>query len=282
MTMARKRRIDRSNDATQPAEPMVWLKAELEFASTFSYRVPDASAQFAIGSPVPSPSTVKLALVDVAIRWRGSVDEGRRVFDVVKTLRVCLVPPERIVRFRAFIKRLKPDSVVACPNHPEFTVSAKIAKSKRQPCPYCGRVPNISKKVLQDSTGVRDYFLLDGPLTVFLQTPQSLVPELKVLLQRIRRLGTSDSVCWCTRVVEEEPAMDLCPKKLTQLQGPSYGLVVWLTDLTAQSEFEGFNPFGGSSRYACLEKGAYVLPLITRRSGETWTLFQRIDRSNRC
>jgi CRISPR-associated Cas5-like protein len=227
-----------------PTKQKVWLRADYEFASTFSYRQPDTSAQFAVGVPVPSPATVKLALVDTAIRWSGRVDEGRRVFDLVKGSKVYVVPPPRIVRFRAFIKRLKPRE---------------------------GR--------LLESTGVRDYFLLDGPLVIYIEVPQSNANEIRLLLQRIRRFGTSDSLCWCTEVRDETPDVRLCPYRLKDLPSGQGGLVARLSDLTDQSEFNGFNPFGGDARQARLSKDVYVLPLIVKRSGETWALLQRIQFS---
>lgn len=121
----------RAQSGPAPSSPMgrmVWLRADYEFPSTFSYRMPKVSGQFAIGSPIPSPATVKLALVDAAIRRDANVDEGRRIFDLVKTANVCAVPPPRMVCFRAVIKRLKPNEIVACPNHPAYTVSATLRK----------------------------------------------------------------------------------------------------------------------------------------------------------
>lgn len=227
--------------------PSVWLRADYEFASTFSYRQPEASAQFAIGVPVPSPATVKLALVDTAIRWSGRVAEGRRIFDMIKTWRVCVVPPPRLVRFRVFLKRLKPPHSSAGPGAPTV-----------------------------ESTGVRDYFLLDGPLSVFIEVSSSSVEEIRSLLQRIRRFGTSDSLCWCLEVREEAPDTRLCPQSLSSAAANGQGgPAVLLTDLTAQSDFEGFNPFGGRAVLARLHKEVYVLPLAVRRSGETWAVLER-------
>lgn len=132
MRVARKRKPQ----IAKTQVPKAWLKAEFELPSTFSYRQPDASAQFAIGSPVPSPAAIKLALVDTAIRWNGSVEKDREIFEWLKTCTVQLVPPERVVRFRVFLKRLKP-----------------------------------REGELLESTGILDYFLLDGKLTIFLQVP---------------------------------------------------------------------------------------------------------------
>jgi len=164
-------------------------------------------------------------------------------------------------------------------------VSAKVKKDKRSPCPECGQIPSRSDKELEESTGIRDYFLLDGPLTVFLQVPQSKVDEAKDLLAKLRKLGTSDSLCWCRRVIEtDSPDPSLCPQPLDALdtQGrvvsPSRAqsfLVVRLSDLTERSQFEGFNPFGGQTTRARLDKRIYLLPLTPVRYGETWALLER-------
>ena len=246
--MPRRARSQSQEVAQPPAGPTTWLRADYEFPSTFSYRMPDVSAQFAIGSPIPSPAAVKLALVDTAIRWSGDVNEGHRIFNIIKTAKVCVVPPSRMVRFRAFIKRLKPPHSSAGPGAPTV-----------------------------ESTGVRDYFLLDGPLSVFIEVPQSDAGDIAPLLQRIRRFGTSDSICWCVAVCCEPPDQNLCPQQFRGLSDARGGLLVRLSDLQETSQFDGFNPFGGNAREANLEKDVYVLPLRVRRSGETWAILERTD-----
>lgn len=277
--MRGRRRAQSGPVPSSPMGPMVWLRADYEFPSTFSYRMPKVSAQFAIGSPIPSPATVKLALVDAAIRWKGKVDEGERIFNLLKTAKVCVVPPPRMVRFRAFIKRLKPNEVVACRDHPDYTVSAKLGEGKRPPCPYCGKVPQLKMSTLEESTGVRDYFLLEGPLTVFIKVPQFCVNDIYVLLQRIRRFGTSDSLCYCICVVEAEPPAELCPRAFDDARPDTGGFVSVLADLTSESEFDGFNPFGGDQELARQDIRPYILPLTVRRSGETWAILERTGPS---
>jgi len=232
-------------------EDKVWLKAEIEFASTFSYRQPDASAQFAIGSPIPSPAAIKLTLVDTAIRWNGSVEIGRQVFDWLKTCKVHCVPPEKVVRFRVFLKRLKP-----------------------------------REGQLLESIGIRDYFLLNDSLIVFIKVPADKVEAMRQILLKVRRLGTSDSLCWCrgvTEIDESELPHEFFARKLEELpknalqQGITQGmLVARLSDLTDKSKFDGFNPFGGNSRWANLKKTSYLLPLQMERYGETWALLKRV------
>lgn len=245
--MPRRRQAQSTSAPSPPAGPMVWLRADYEFPSTFSYRMPKASAQFAVGSPIPSPATVKLALVDTAIRWSGNIDEGRRIFELVKTARVCVVPPRRMVRFRAFIKRLKPPHSSAGPGAPTV-----------------------------ESTGVRDYFLLDCPLSVFIEVPESDVDNISFLLQRIRRFGTSDSLCYCIGVMKDKPpAENLCARAFDGAVVATGGFVSLLADLTSESQFDGFNPFGGDQNLAKQEVRPWILPLTVKRSGETWAILER-------
>ncbi len=236
---------------TVASSKMVWLRANYEFASTFSYRIPGASAQFAVGAPIPSPATVKLAIVDTAIRWSGNVDKGREVFNVVKTLQVCVVPPSQMVRFRAFVRRLKP--------------------------------PHSSSKsgMLTESTGVRDYFILDGPMSVYIETPVDKVDEIKTLLNNIRRFGTTDSVCFCVQCKQDVPDEALCPRPLADSGAfPRRFFVSLLADLTPESQFDGFNPFGGNAQLSKQQIRPYALPLDVRRSGETWAILVRVPLSH--
>ncbi len=232
-----------------PVAPKVWLRADYEFPSTFSYRQPGASAQFAVGVPIPSPSTVKLALVNTAIRWNGDIEKGKEIFERIKTCRVCVIPPDRIVRFRVFLRRLKP--------------------------PHSSRGPNAPT---EESTGVRDYFLFNGPLSIYIEVPQEHVDEISDLLLKIRYFGTSDSLCWCVEVKQEAPLESLCPKRLSEISRVDYGIVTRLADLTPRSQFDGFNPFGGTTRKAHLDENAYLIPLTTLHSAETWAILQRINQ----
>ncbi len=253
--MGRRKRVTPTVPPPTAPSNLRWLRVALEFPTTFSYRQAEASSQFAVGSPVPSPAAIKLTLVDTAIRWKGSVEEGKQVFEWVKTCPVYPVPPERVIRFRSFIKRLKP--------------------SKEQ------------GKTFEESTGIRDYFLLNGPLQIFLQVPSEQVEAACQLFQRVRKLGTSDSLCWCCEV-KEVPDAELeewrpyFPRKVSELDENFLAsmiiqglIVVRLSDLTEQSEFDGFNPFGGESHRAHRQPNSYLLPLALERYGETWVLLRR-------
>ena len=87
---------------------MGWIKAEYEFGSLFSYRVPDyPSPSYALSSPLPGPSTIKLAIVAAAIETSGKVKLGEKAFEIVKNARIKIKVPRRIAISNVLIKRLK-------------------------------------------------------------------------------------------------------------------------------------------------------------------------------
>lgn len=248
--MAREEQAARRRGTVTEAAPLpmpnaVWLKAEIEFPSFCSYRQTNASPSYAIGSPFPSPAAVKLTLVDTAIRFSGSVSEGRRIFDLVKGMEVLMQPPEKVIRVRAFIKRLKPGK----------------------------------QGGLEISTGVRDYFRLEGTFTLYLCMQEEAATKVEWLLYRLRRLGTSDSLCWCQKVEPIEPDKRLCLTRLdTQPLTAALLLrriVVTLADLTSDARFEHFDPFSRGARGKALEEHAFLAPLVMESYGENWAIYRR-------
>ncbi|RKY15720.1 MAG: hypothetical protein DRP82_01035 [Planctomycetota bacterium] len=229
----------------------VWLKAELCFGSMFSYRMPDLSPSFALASPCPSPAAFRLALVDAAIRYacpitgRKPEDVGEEIFAKVNlqalpTENLLFEPPQRVLVFKFFIKRIKGGEV---------------------------------------SFGVREYCLFDGPLNVYLFVPRNEVNEDEKLtiawcLRRLRRLGTTDSLLFCKDVsqLDKEPPRERCFKVLngqSKAGDPSQPIYM-LNELTEEMEFRHVNPYGkGGPKF---KKIGVVAPLKVKRRGENWYL----------
>ncbi len=86
---------------------MVWIGAKYLFASAFSYRIPYFSSSYALSAPAPSPSTIKLAIVATAINRTGNIEKGKKLFEQLKLANIATELPEKIVLFKAFMKRLK-------------------------------------------------------------------------------------------------------------------------------------------------------------------------------
>ncbi len=222
-----------------------WLQAEVEFASFYSYRVPDLSPSFALCSPVPSPAAIRLAVVDATIRHTGDVNEGHAVFELMKRARLELQPPSRVAVMKFFIKRLKPE---------------KPTKGKRAS--------------VIESTGIREYCLPWGPMVFWIESDQ---PErIAQSLQWLRRLGTTDSLASCT-VGAGTPNFASCirPANGLTLQTTNFAQrpVFTLHELKPETQFNQVNPFADERPGKPFEKRLYVLPLVREKVGENWVIY---------
>lgn len=224
-----------------------WVRAEVEFASFYSYRVPNLSPSFALCSPVPSPAAIRLALVDAVIRHTGSVEEGRVIFELVKRANLEVQPPPLVAVMKFFLKRLKPE---------------KPIKGKRA-------------SVLE-STGIREYCLPLGPLVVWMETEQS--QEIAQAFRWLRRLGTTDSLAYC-RVSAGEPDQATCMKQASgvplRTKNFTHRAVFTLHELKSDARFEQVDPYEQGRRGAPYEKRLYVLPLVRERVGDNWVIYRR-------
>ncbi len=226
-----------------------WLKAKLEFASFYSYRMPGLSSQYALISPVPSPAALRLALVDAAIQHTGSPEYGRRIFDIVKDAPLWVIPPNQLCIMKFFVKRLKK--------------------------------PKKADSTLVPSTGIREYCHLDGPLEVYIQVSRSDLRKVATLFTYLRRLGTTDSILTAKAEAGEGPPPELCWKSLTQLNMPvsqfnyQRRLVVRLNDLRPGVDYDEVNPYSEVRKREPYSTYTFLLPLVQERRGENWTLYRR-------
>ncbi|MCL6451017.1 MAG: hypothetical protein K6T75_06995 [Acetobacteraceae bacterium] len=227
----------------------VWVRAELHFPALFSYRVPNTSPSFALASPVPGPLTLKLALVDAAIRYSGSVAVGERLFLSLRGAAVEVEPPERLAVLRFFIRRLKPGK---------------------------------GKAAMQRSVGGREYCHLGGPVTAWVRAPDAAVAEAVALaFRRLGRLGTTDSLASCRGVsLGQAPPLNTVWRPLSAVDPTAWNLraryVVRLTDLKPTATFDQVNPYGGGRAGAALEERLYILPLVQEDRRENWALYRRV------
>jgi len=236
-----------------------WIRARVHFASLYSYRIPDTSPSFASVSPVPSPSAVRLALVDAAIQRGGSVSEGREIFELVRSAHLCLVPPERVCVVRAFVKRLKPQAP-----------KSRDARERGQ------------ERQLVESTGIREYCHPDGPLEIYLQ-PEREAERVLGLFRLLRRLGTTDSLARCSAELGREPPQELICRLADTLPLDLHNfnrrMVVSLLDLPEEAGFDAVNPYLPSPRGFSYRRQFWVLPLVHRQRGENWILYERVPFS---
>lgn len=219
---------------------MTWLKAEYEVGSLFSYRMPDFSSQYALSSPLPGPSTIKLAIVATAIETTGNVHYGKEVFELVKDAAIAINIPKAIGISNVLLRRLK--------------------KAKYQ-------------KKLERTFGVRGYVHFSGPIIIYLSVKDK--EKVKNLMKKVRRLGTSDSLVWCKKISEEKPTKDAIVPAET-LEGKKEGniLIIPVKDLSPESRFEDVNPYSTKKKKGVLIPKIYPIPISNQIQGKNWIVYK--------
>jgi CRISPR-associated Cas5-like protein len=255
---------------------MEWIRADYEFGSLFSYRIPDyPSPSYALSSPLPGPSTIKLAIVATAIETSGKIDFGEEVFETVKNAWIKIKSPQKIALSNLLIKRLKQRD----PSKQKTNIIGD--------CEECGKKnvklwliegKNICKEcatVLESTFGIRGYVHFQEPLTIYLYVDNKDV--IKELLQKIRQFGTSDSLVYCKNVAEEEPSANCIEPVGTLEKAQRNVLLVPVKDLNPDKEinFDDVNPYVKSSRGKdVFVKRFYLLPISKQIQGKNWVVYE--------
>lgn len=227
---------------------MEWLRADIEFASAFSYRMPDTSSQYGVPMLLPGPSTVKLALVATAILQSGSITEGKDVFDLMKQSKIKFLLPERLAVFRPLIKRLK---------------------AKKKP-------PG-----LESTFGTRGYVLYSGPIILFVglhRVSEKDLQAVTTIMGSLRRLGTSDSLLTVSKICREAPTdSPVIVEPVESLrQNKNRGMIQLVKDISAHAEFEDINPYTKVKGKKPFVDQFYILPVKSVKEGGSWTVYQRL------
>lgn len=225
---------------------MTWLKAEYEFGSLFSYRIPDFSSQYALSSLLPGPSTIKLAIVATAIATNGDKSYGERIFEIVKNAEIKIDMPKSVALSTVLIKRLK--------------------KKK-------------DKIELETTFGIRGYVHYPAPFTIYIKVAGNKESEVKNLLRRIRCFGTSDSIVYCKSIEYEEPS-EGCIEPVKSLGRDERNvLIVPAKDLNPDPKikFEHVNPYDSSKppkNKDVFIKKFYPIPISGHKQGKNWITYE--------
>lgn len=228
----------------------MWLGAEYEFGSMFSYRIPNFSPSFALSSPIPGPSTIKLAIVATAIERSKNLDYGKDIFDIIKSSKVLIKLPERISISKALIKRLK----------------------------------RMREGYIDKTFGIREYVHFSEPLGVYIQISSSRKDEIKEIMRRVKYFGTSDSLVTCKCIRENEPDENICAKPLKTLETVDEDarswkigdLVIPLFDIKNGARFSDISPYESGSREIFISI-PYEFPLKIEKEGKNWIIYRRLS-----
>ena len=259
---------------------MGWIRTDYEFGSLFSYRIPDyPSPSYALSSPLPGPSTIKLAIVATAIETSGKVDFGEKIFEIVKNTAIKIKTPKKIALSNMLIKRLKQkdpskqktEIVGDCEGCTKKNVKLWLIEEKgKQLCKECATT-------LESTFGIRGYVHFLEPLTIYLNVDNKEC--LKELLKKVRRFGTSDSLVYCRDVVEEEPPANCIEPVETIEKSQRNVLLVPVKDLNPDSEikFEHVNPYDNSKPpkdKKVFVRKFYLIPISEHKQGKNWIIYE--------
>lgn len=181
--------------------PVIWLRAEY-VAHVFHYRMPETVAIASISPLIPSPLTVKMAML-AALFHDNLIDEARHLVGYLSSIRVLIQPPVGAMTFKAFMRYVR-------------VPAAKKA----------GEVDSMTGGLYGVSPHIREYALWDGSLAVFVETPEALRSIIEGALLRISYLGAKDSQVTCLDISEADPDERLCAQPTRDIADLERGGVV--------------------------------------------------------
>lgn len=141
----------------------MWLIAEYRPVALFSLRMSDATSTGAKSVLLPTPFSIRTALLDAAIRTRG-VDFGPEAFRLIRGLRLAVRPPERAVVTNLFSKVLKPQ-----------------------------RADSGREGSMQKTISFREYVFLDGEMDLAFGGDEASLDVVKELLPQVTYFGKRGS-----------------------------------------------------------------------------------------
>lgn len=246
--MPRKRAIQAQvpDQAQSVTQPLCWLKAIYHF-HVFHYRMPQTAAIAAVTPFVPSPLTVKFAMV-ASLLQLGRHSEAESLTRVLPQVEIRIVPPQAAFSFKAFLRYR---SVPAVESAGGLDESGSFYPSR----PH-----------------TREYSLLQGDLVVFAGIPQDAKAIALEALKNIRYLGCKDSLVWCKEVSPiNQPDAQTVVQPIKQQRA---GAVILLADLRQSATIELLRIIPGQREENHYIQLPYTLPGSITTSGRT-RIFRR-------
>lgn len=237
----------------------MWLIAEYQPVTLFSFRSGLATSSGAKTLFLPTPFAIRTALLDVAIRTNG-LAAGPVAFEWIKRLSIAVRPPERVVVTNLFAKILKPTRK----EEAEERMSRTIA--------------------------FREYAHLEGTVALAFSIDEWHSDELKQLLPQVNYFGKRGSFFQLLDVPRE---VDSLPASFFILDGMSLpgqgespvlpetfplGIVQAMDDWGGTLTFDKVNVYSdervifGKDRV----RKSVILPYRLLRSSKGFSLYERV------
>ena len=254
--MSRKRKIQPQIPQQTKTLPQLlsWLKAVYHF-HVFHYKMPQTAAIAAITSFVPSPLTIKFAMV-ASLLQSGKHTEAESLVNALPETEVRIVPPHAAFSFKAFMRYR---SVPAVESSGELDESGSFYPSR----PH-----------------TKEYSIFQGDLLIFVGVPDNVKSVASAALKNIRYLGCKDSLTWCKEVRDVEQQAISIKTIVQPLKKLQPGSVVLLADIRKDINITLSQVIPGQRVEEHYIQESYILPGNITASGRT-KLFKKFDESYR-
>ncbi|MEW6541540.1 MAG: hypothetical protein AB1402_08010 [Bacillota bacterium] len=245
-----------------PGKEERWLIGSYRPTSLFSLRMTHATNKGGKTLLVPTPYSVKLALIDACFRKYGAVDalsKATAVYEIVKARPVRFRPPAHCIVQNTFIK---------------------IKQEER----------GAPKGIYGPTIAYREFCYYQGELEVALgisRLPDESIKELADLLAQINYLGKRGSFIqfWGTQIQDGAlPKGYTCPEAQADIVNGGYGTTHYLDDfgdvlIHEKDGFERINSYG--TKPSALGKYRVCIPTLLpyryESSSKHYTYFRRIE-----
>lgn len=158
----------------------MWLLAVYHQVSLFSLKPADATSTAGRSLLVPTPFSIKMALLDCALRLHGE-EAGSRHFELLRDLKIAVSPPPQIVVSNCFMRIHKPRREKSGQAE---TASESVAGEE-----------GLSAGPFTRSVANREYVQYNGPLGLAIGGTETLdVALLTTLLAQVSYLGKRGSL----------------------------------------------------------------------------------------
>ena len=236
----------------------MWLVAEYQPTSLFSLKPASATSSGGRSLLVPTPFSIKMALLDAACRADG-VRRAGDAWPALRDLTVSLRPPDRIVVTNLFSRVLRP--------------------LKRPPS---ADAPNPG--ALGRTIGYREYVHFGGPLGLALQGPGIALPLLGEWLAQVNYLGKRGGFM---QLLGPSELVDDLPPGFLVLNGdrdeafPAVGLIQQLDDCAPSLTFEKASIYSGKRITLGKERVLrhVVLPYRLVTSSRSFSSYERVSEA---
>lgn len=243
----------------------MWIIARYLPVAPFSLKPAAATSSGGKTLLAPTSYSIKMALLDAAIRTMG-VKEGERLFPSLRDLSISLALPEDLVVIKGFSKIQRP-------------LKDKSDEQKAQEADARGHWP------MQPTIAYREYVYLRDPFDLAFSSPESseLPPELPRLLTCINYLGKRGGfiqIMEPPQQVEQLPEghfTELTPEGLHQFHPD--GTLQVLDDCDKSLTFQRANIYSSERITVGKERllRHVVLPYRLYRSSRSYSWYRRIS-----